>query len=62
MLEHPVGPEIRRHFIDSLKRKPQALRGLAFRDDLFPREAYRRTDSSVSSLNNQRNRVGLIDR
>ncbi len=32
-----------RHFIDSLKRKPQAFRGLAFRDDLFPREAYRRT-------------------
>jgi hypothetical protein len=32
-----------RHFIDSLKRKPQAFKGLAFRDDLFPREAYRRT-------------------
>ncbi|CAB3774670.1 hypothetical protein LMG29542_08048 [Paraburkholderia humisilvae] len=32
-----------RHFIDSLKRKPQAFRGLAFRDDLFAREAYRRT-------------------
>ncbi|MFM0348214.1 IS21 family transposase [Paraburkholderia sp. RL17-347-BIC-D] len=32
-----------RHFIESLKRKPQAFRGLAFRDDLFPREAYRRT-------------------
>ena len=30
-----------RHFIDSLKRKPQAFRGLAFRDALFPREAYR---------------------
>jgi hypothetical protein len=26
-----------------LKRKPQAFRGLAFRDALFPREAYRRT-------------------
>lgn len=32
-----------RHFIEGLKRKPQAFRGLAFRDDLFPREAYRRT-------------------
>ena len=32
-----------RHFIDSLKRKPQAFKGLVFRDDLFPREAYRRT-------------------
>lgn len=31
-----------RHFIDSLKRKPQAFKGLVFRDDLFPREAYRR--------------------
>ena len=32
-----------RHFIASLKRKPQAFKGLVFRDDLFPREAYRRT-------------------
>ena len=32
-----------RHFIDSLKRKPQAFKGLTFRDALFPREAYRRT-------------------
>jgi hypothetical protein len=32
-----------RHFIDALKRKPQAFKGLVFRDDLFPREAYRRT-------------------
>jgi hypothetical protein len=32
-----------RHFIDSLRRKPQAFKGLAFRDALFPREAYRRT-------------------
>jgi hypothetical protein len=31
-----------RHFIASLKRKPQAFKGLVFRDDLFPREAYRR--------------------
>lgn len=32
-----------RHFIDALKRKPQAFKGLAFRDALFPREAYRQT-------------------
>ena len=32
-----------RHFIDSLKRKPQAFKGLVYRDDLFPREEYRRT-------------------
>jgi hypothetical protein len=32
-----------RHFIDGLKRKPQAFKGLVFRDALFPREAYRRT-------------------
>ena len=30
-----------RHFVDALKRKPQAFKGLAFRDALFPREAYR---------------------
>ncbi|KVT50241.1 hypothetical protein WK54_23670 [Burkholderia ubonensis] len=32
-----------RRFVDALKRKPQAFKRLAFRDDLFPREAYRRT-------------------
>ncbi len=32
-----------RHFIDALKRKPQAFKGLVFRDALFPREAYRQT-------------------
>jgi hypothetical protein len=32
-----------RHFIDALKRKPQAFKGLVFREALFPREAYRRT-------------------
>jgi hypothetical protein len=32
-----------RHFIDALKRKPQAFKGLVFRDALFPREPYRRT-------------------
>jgi len=32
-----------RHFVEALKRKPQAFKGLVFRDALFPREAYRRT-------------------
>lgn len=32
-----------RHFIANLKRKPQAFRGLQFRDALFPCDAYRRT-------------------
>jgi hypothetical protein len=32
-----------RHFVESLKRKPQAFKSLAFRDELFPREAYRLT-------------------
>ena len=32
-----------RHFVDALKRKPQAFKGLVFRDALFPHEAYRRT-------------------
>jgi hypothetical protein len=43
----PVGGRGRvidyRHFIDALKRKPQAFKGLVFRDALFPRDAYRRT-------------------
>jgi hypothetical protein len=32
-----------RHLIEGLKRKPQAFKGLAFRDALFPGEVYRRT-------------------
>jgi len=32
-----------RHFVEELKRKPQAFKGLVFRDALFPRDAYRRT-------------------
>ncbi len=31
------------HLIHSLRRKPMALLGLVYRDQLFPREAYRRT-------------------
>ena len=54
-----------RHFIDSLKRKPQAFRGLAFRDDLFPREAYRRTweqlDREMTPRNACKTMVGLLE-
>jgi len=32
-----------RHVIHSLRRKPMALLGMAYRDQLFPREAYRKT-------------------
>jgi len=32
-----------RHVIHSLRRKPMALMNLVYRDQLFPREAYRRT-------------------
>jgi len=32
-----------RHVIHSLRQKPMALLGLVYRDQLFPREAYRRT-------------------
>jgi hypothetical protein len=32
-----------RHVIHALRRKPMALLGLVYRDQLFPRDAYRRT-------------------
>jgi len=38
-----------RHFIEALKRKPQAFKGLVFRDALFPRDAYRRTWEQLDS-------------
>ena len=43
-----------RHFIDALKRKPQAFKGLVFRDALFPREAYRRTWEQLDQRLTQR--------
>lgn len=43
-----------RHFIDALKRKPQAFKGLVFRDELFPREAYRRTWEQLEARLTQR--------
>ena len=54
-----------RHFIESLKRKPQAFKGLAFRDELFPREAYRRTWEQLEARQTQREAckviVGLLE-
>jgi hypothetical protein len=54
-----------RHFIDSLRRKPQAFKGLAFRDALFPREAYRRTWERLEAQLTQRQAckimVGLLE-
>lgn len=53
-----------RHFIEALKRKPQALAGLVFREALFPREAYRRTWHALSEQLSQRQAcqqmVGLL--
>ena len=49
-----------RHFIDSLKRKPQAFKGLAFRDALFPREAYRRMWEQLESQLTQRHACQTI--
>ena len=43
-----------RHFIEALKRKPQAFKGLVFRDALFPREAYRRTWEQLDAKLTQR--------
>jgi hypothetical protein len=54
-----------RHFIEALKRKPQAFAGLAFRDALFPREAYRRTWEVLQAKLPQRRAcqtiVGLLE-
>lgn len=54
-----------RHFIEELKRKPQAFKGLAFRDDLFPREAYRRMWEQLDARMTQRDAcktmVGLLE-
>lgn len=54
-----------RHFIEGLKRKPQAFKGLAFRDALFPREAYRRTWEQLEARLTQREAckcmVGLLE-
>ena len=54
-----------RHFIEELKRKPQAFKGLVFRDALFPRDAYRRTwehlDSKLTRRQACQTIVALLD-
>lgn len=54
-----------RHFVEGLKHKPQAFKGLLFRDDLFPREAYRRTWEQLEAQLSQREAcktiVGLLE-
>jgi hypothetical protein len=54
-----------RHFIEALKRKPQAFKGLVFRDELFPRAAYRRTWEQLELRLTQRQAclsiVGLLE-
>ena len=52
------------HLIHALRRKPMALRHLVYRDQLFPREAYRRTyDALLEALDEReacRRMVGLL--
>ena len=43
-----------RHVIHSLRRKPMALMNLVYRDQLFPREAYRRTFDALLEATDQR--------
>ncbi|WP_422653084.1 IS21 family transposase [Brevundimonas sp.] len=53
-----------RHVIHSLRRKPQALLNLVYRDDLFPRAAYRRTWDALLAATDPRlacrTMVGLL--
>ena len=52
------------HVIHSLRAKPQALAGLRYRDQLFPRTAYRRCWDALSAALDQRSAcrimVGLL--
>jgi hypothetical protein len=54
-----------RHLLEGLKRKPQALKGLTFRDELFPSDAYRRTwqalEARLPSRKACRLMVGLLE-
>lgn len=44
-----------RHVIHALRRKPMALLNLVYRDQLFPREAYRRTFEVLLEQTSERN-------
>ncbi len=54
-----------RHVIGTLKKKPQALRHLVYRDELFPRAAYARTwqavDAALPARQACRVMVGLLE-
>ena len=54
-----------RHLLEGLKRKPQALKGLIFRDALFPSEAYRCTwevlEARLSARQACRLMIGLLE-
>ena len=43
-----------RHVIHSLRRKPMALRNLVYRDQLFPRDAYRRAFEALLAAKGER--------
>ena len=43
-----------RHVIHALRRKPMALRNLIYRDELFPREAYRRAFEALRVAEGER--------
>jgi hypothetical protein len=66
----PIGPQRARridyrHVIGTLKKKPQALRSLIYRDDLFPQSSYARTwqalDAALPPKQACRTMVGLLD-
>ena len=54
-----------RHVIGTLRKKPQALRHLVYRDELFPRAAYARTwqavDAALPARQACRVMVGLLE-
>ncbi len=43
-----------RHVVHALRRKPMALLNLVYRDQLFPRDAYRRTFDALLDQHSQR--------
>lgn len=49
-----------RHVIHSLRRKPMALLMLVYRDQLFPREAYRRTFERLLEAGSEKNACRLM--
>jgi hypothetical protein len=49
-----------RHVIHSLRRKPMALLNLVYRDQLFPREAYRRTFDALLEQTEERQACRLM--